>query len=185
MIEIVMEDAQERMQKSVESLKTALTKIRTGRAHTSLLDHISVPYYGSPTPLAQVANVTVIDSRTLGITPWEKEMVSVIEKAIIDSDLGLNPTSAGTLIRIPLPPMTEERRKEMIRVVRGETEQARIAVRNVRRDANNQLKTMVKDKDISEDDERRGEEQVQKLTDKYIAEQDAVLAVKEKELMEI
>jgi ribosome recycling factor len=185
MIEIVIEDAQQRMEKSVLALRHDLVKIRTGRAHTSLLDHISVPYYGVDTPLAQVANVSVLDSRTLGVTPWEKNMVTAVEKAIMISDLGLNPSSAGTLIRIPLPMMTEERRKEMIKIVRHETEQARIAVRNVRRDANGQLKTMVKDKDISEDDERRAQEIIQKLTDQTIVKLDEALADKEAELMEI
>ncbi len=185
MIELIYEEAEERMQKSVESLRVAFTKVRTGRAHTSLLDHITVPYYGSDTPLTQMANVTVIDSRTLGVTPWEKNMVSTIEKAIMDSDLGLNPASAGTLIRIPLPPMTEDRRRDLTRVVKNEAEGGRVAVRNIRRDSNTQLKNMVKDKDISEDDERRAHEIVQKMTDKYIAQIETILDEKEKELMEV
>ncbi|MDM8547982.1 ribosome recycling factor [Candidatus Venteria ishoeyi] len=185
MIEEIKQDSASRMEKSLESLRQDFIKIRTGRAHTSLLDHLSVPYYGNDTPLSQVANVTVIDSRTLGVTPWEKPMVTVVEKAIMDSDLGLNPSTAGMLIRIPLPSMTEERRKELVKLVRGEAEGGRIAMRNIRRDANNQLKKMVKDKEISEDDERRGEDVVQKLTDQLIAKVDALLAEKEAELMEV
>ena len=185
MIDLIYEEAEERMQKSVDALRTAFTKVRTGRAHTSLLDHITVSYYGSNTPLSQVANVMVIDSRTLGITPWEKPMVSTIEKAIMDSDLGLNPSSAGTLIRIPLPPMTEERRRDLTRIVKNEAEGGRVSVRNARRDSNTQLKNMVKDKDISEDDERRAHDVVQKMTDKYIAQIESILEEKEKELMEV
>lgn len=185
MIELVIDDSKERMQKSLEALRTALGKIRTGRAHTSLLDHLTVPYYGSDTPLAQVANVNVEDSRTLTVTPWEKDMVQVIEKAIMNSDLGLNPASAGMIIRIPLPPMTEERRRALTKVVRHEAEAGRVAVRNIRRDGNQQLKNMVKDKDISEDEERHAGEAVQKLTDEYIAKIDDLLKKKEAELMEI
>ena len=185
LIELLKDDGNERMQKSVESLRQDLMKIRTGRAHTSLLDHITVPYYGQDVPLRQVANVNVIDFRTLGVTPWEKNMVSPIEKAIQNSDLGLNPASAGTLIRVPLPPMTEERRRDLIKVVRHEAEAGRVSIRNVRRDSNTQLKNMVKDKEISEDEEHRAEEMVQKLTDKFIAEIDKLLAEKEAELMEI
>lgn len=185
MIQMLKEDAQERMGKSVESTQEAFTKIRTGRAHTSLLDHIQVNYYGSDVPLKQAANINVIDSRTLGVTPWEKTMVQAVEKAILNSDLGLNPVTVGTLLRIPLPPMTEERRKELIKVVRHEAENGKVAIRNVRRDINHQLKGLVKDKEISEDDERRAEEQIQKLTDKYIAEIDKILAAKEEELMEV
>lgn len=185
MIEDIKKDTKDRMAKSVEALRHELTKIRTGRAHTDLLDHITVPYYGVDTPLAQVANISVVDSRTLGVTPWEKHMVQPIEKAIMDSDLGLNPNSAGTLIRIPLPAMTEDRRKELIRVVRNETEQGRVAVRNIRRDANAHLKELVKEKAITEDEERKAEDVIQKLTDKYVGELDAVLQAKEAELMEI
>ena len=185
MLELLREDAQDRMRKSVDSTNDAFTKIRTGRAHTSLLDHIHVEYYGVSTPLKQVANVNVIDSRTIGIAPWEKNMVQAVEKAILNSDLGLNPVTVGTLIRLPLPAMTEERRKELIKVVRHEAETGKVAIRNVRRDINSQLKTMVKNKEISEDEERREEESVQKLTDKYIAELDKILAAKEEELMEI
>ena len=180
-----MKDAGSRMSKSVASLQTELTKIRTGRAHTSLLDHITVEYYGSQVPLSQVSNVGVEDSRTLTITPWEKDMVPVIEKAIMGSDLGLNPATAGTVIRVPLPPLTEERRKDMIRIVRNEAEGGRIAVRNIRRDAMHDVKELLKEKMIGEDEERRAETEIQAITDKYIAEIDEVLAVKEAELMEI
>ncbi len=184
MLEDIKKDAGERMAKSVASLKQELTKIRTGRAHTSLLDHITVEYYGSDVPLNQVSNVGVEDSRTLTVTPWEKEMVQKIEKAIMGSDLGLNPATAGTVIRVPLPPLTEERRKDMIRVVRHEAEGGRIAVRNIRRDAIHDIKDLLKEKMIGQDDERRGEDEIQTITDKYIAEIDAVLADKESELME-
>ena len=185
MLEDIKKDAASRMSKSVESLRQELTKIRTGRAHTSLLDHITVEYYGSQVPLNQVSNVGVEDSRTLTVTPWEKDMVPVIEKAIINSDLGLNPSSAGTVIRVPLPPLTEERRKDMIRVVRNEAEGGRIAIRNIRRDAIGDIKDLMKEKMIGEDDERRGEDEIQEITDKYVAEVDKVLAEKESELLEI
>lgn len=185
MIDDIKKDAGERMSKSVAALKQELTKIRTGRAHTSLLDHITVEYYGSQVPLNQVSNVNVEDSRTLTVTPWEKEMVSVIEKAIMNSDLGLNPASAGTVIRVPLPPLTEERRKDMIRVVRNEAEGGRIAVRNIRRDAIHDVKDLLKEKMIGEDDEHRAEDEIQTITDKYIAQIDELLAAKESELMEI
>lgn len=180
-----MKDAGMRMSKSVAALNTELTKIRTGRAHTSLLDHITVEYYGSQVPLNQAANVGVEDSRTLTVTPWEKDMVQVIEKAIMGSDLGLNPATAGTIIRVPLPALTEERRKDMIRVVRHEAEGGRIAVRNIRRDAMHDVKELLKEKMIGEDDERRAETDIQTITDKYVAEIDELLAVKEAELMEI
>lgn len=185
MLDDIKKDAGERMAKSVASLNSELTKIRTGRAHTSLLDHITVEYYGSQTPLNQVSNVGVEDSRTLTVTPWEKEMVAVIEKAIMGSDLGLNPQSAGTVIRVPLPALTEERRKDMIRVVRHEAEGGRIAVRNIRRDAIHDIKDLLKEKMIGEDDEHRAEDEIQTITDKYIAEIDEILAAKESELMEI
>ncbi len=185
MLDEIKKDAGTRMAKSVASLQQDLTKIRTGRAHTSLLDHITVEYYGSPVPLNQVANVGVEDSRTLVITPWEKDMVKVIEKAIMGSDLGLNPSSAGTVIRVPLPPLTEERRKDMIRVVRQEAEGGRIAIRNIRRDALHDIKELLKEKMIGEDEERRGEGEIQGITDKYIAEIDKVLSEKEAELMEV
>ena len=180
-----MKDAEDRMGKSVASLKQELTKIRTGRAHTSLLDHITVEYYGSQVPLNQVSNVNVEDSRTLTVTPWEKDMVGPIEKAIMNSDLGLNPASAGTVIRVPLPALTEERRKDMIRVVRQEAEGGRVAVRNVRRDAIHDVKDLLKEKMIGEDEERRAEGDIQTVTDKYVAQIDQVLADKESELMEI
>ena len=185
MLDEINKDAGERMAKSVAALKQEMTKIRTGRANTSLLDHITVDYYGSQTPLNQVANVGIEDSRTLIVTPWEKDMVAVIEKAIINSDLGLNPVSAGTVIRVPLPPLTEERRKDMIRVVRNEAEGGRIAVRNVRRDAISDVKDLLKEKMIGKDDEHRGEDDIQAITDKYVGEIDKILAEKESELMEI
>ena len=185
MLKEIMKDAGERMSKSVASLNQELTKIRTGRAHTSLLDHITVSYYGSDVPLNQVSNVGVEDSRTLIVTPWEKDMVAPIEKAIMNSDLGLNPASAGTVIRVPLPALTEERRKDMIRIVRNEAEGGRIAIRNIRRDAIGDVKDLLKEKMIGEDDERRAEDDIQVLTDKYVAEVDELLAAKEEELMEI
>ncbi len=185
MINEIQEDARTRMDKSIESLRQELTKLRTGRAHTSLLDHIHVSYYGSEVPLNQVANVNVLDPRTLGVTPYEKTMVQEVEKAILNSDLGLNPASAGTLIRVPLPALTEERRKDLIRVVRHEAEQARVAVRNIRRDAIHSLKELLKEKEISEDEEHRAQDRIQKLTDEKVAEVDKVLEAKEKDLMEI
>ena len=185
MLNEIKKDAGSRMAKSVASLRQDLTKIRTGRAHTSLLDHITVEYYGSEVPLNQVSNVGVEDSRTLTVTPWEKDMVAKIEKAIMTSDLGLNPATAGTVIRVPLPPLTEERRKDMIRVVRNEAEGGRIAIRNIRRDAIHDVKELLKEKMIGEDDERRAEEEIQTITDKYIAEIDKTLAEKESELMEV
>jgi ribosome recycling factor len=181
----IKKDAGSRMSKSVASLQQELTKIRTGRAHTSLLDHVSVDYYGAHVPLSQVANIGVEDSRTLTVTPWEKDMVQAIEKAIMRSDLGLNPVSAGTVIRVPLPALTEERRKDLIRVVRGEAEGGRIAIRSIRRDAINDIKELLKEKMIGEDDERRGESEIQAITDQYVGEIDQVLASKETELMEI
>lgn len=185
MINEIKLDAERRMKKTVESLQHEMTKIRTGRANASLLDHVVVDYYGNPTPLNQVATVNTSDSRTLSVTPFEKSMVAAVEKAILNSNLGLNPSTAGTAIRVPMPAMTEERRKEMTRVVRAEAEQGRVSVRNIRRDANTHVKDLVKDKHMSEDDERRANDLVQKLTDKYIAEVDLVLAQKEKDLMQI
>ncbi|MDF1757942.1 MAG: ribosome recycling factor [Legionellaceae bacterium] len=182
MIETIKLDTEKRMQKAVDSLQHEMTKIRTGRANASLLDHVQVEYYGNLTPLNQVASVNASDSRTLLVTPFEKTMVAAVEKSILNSDLGLNPSSAGVAIRVPMPALTEERRKEMIKVVRAEAEQGRISVRNIRRDANNQLKD---EKSISEDDERRGADMIQKTTDKYIAEIDSLLAHKEKDLLEI
>jgi len=184
-IEEIIADAESRMGKSVDSLRSELTKIRTGRAHPSLLDQVSVDYYGTETPINQVANVTVEDSRTLAVAPWEKQMVAVVEKAIINSGLGLNPATAGNLIRIPMPPLTEERRRELVKVVKGEGEGAKVAIRNIRRDANSDFKDLLKEKEISEDACRESEDTVQKLTDKFVASVDEVIAVKEKELMEI
>ena len=181
----VKKNAQERMTKSIETLKADLAKVRTGRAHTGILDHIQVDYYGSPTALTQVANVTLIDARTIGVQPWEKKMLSTIEKAIRDSDLGLNPSSQGELIRVPTPPLTEERRKEMVKLVKGEAEDAKIAIRNIRRDANEQVKKLVKDKLASEDDERRSTDEIQKLTDKFVADVDKLVAEKEKEVLTV
>lgn len=185
MIEEIKQDAEARMGKSVESLKHELGKLRAGRAHPSLLDQISVDYYGNPTPLNQVANINASDARTLTVVPWEKAMVQPIEKAIMESDLGLNPATAGETIRIPLPPLTEERRRDLVKVVKHEGESAKVAVRNIRRDANGDFKDLVKEKEISEDDERRAEADVQKLTDKYVAEVDAAVKAKEDDLMEI
>jgi len=185
MIDDIKKDASGRMGKSVESLRDNLAKVRTGRAHPSLLDHLTVSYYGSDVPLNQVANIGVEDARTITVQPYEQQMVSAVEKAIMESDLGLNPNSAGTLIRVPMPQLTEERRRDMTKIVRNEAEQARVAVRNIRRDANNDLKALKKDKLISEDDERRGEEIVQKLTDRYVKEIDELLEIKEKDLMSV
>ncbi|MGD8931728.1 MAG: ribosome recycling factor [Chromatiales bacterium] len=185
MIDDIKTDAATRMGKSVEALGHELAKVRTGRAHPSLLDHIRVSYYGSEVPISQVANINVEDARTLTVTPWEKNMVSPVEKAIMTSDLGLNPMTAGTVIRVPMPPLTEERRRDLIKVVRHEAEGAKVAIRNIRRDANHNLKDLVKEKMISEDDERRGQEIIQKLTDQHIKEVDEALEVKEKELLEI
>jgi len=184
-IEEILSDAQTRMNKSVDSLRTELTKIRTGRAHPSLLDQIKVDYYGTDTAINQVANVTVEDSRTLAVAPWEKQMVAVVEKAIMNSGLGLNPSTAGNLIRIPMPPLTEERRRELVKVVKGEGENAKIAIRNIRRDANSDFKDLLKEKDISEDESRQAEDNIQKYTNKFVSSVDEVIAVKEKELMEI
>jgi len=181
----IKKDAQERMEKSVEALKSNLSKVRTGRAHPSLLSGLSVEYYGAPTPLNQVANVVAEDARTLAITVFDRELTQKVEKAILQSDLGLNPMSAGTIIRVPLPPLTEERRKDLVKIVRGEAEGARVAVRNIRRDANSDLKGLLKDKEISEDEERKGQDEIQKLTDVAVKNVDDVLAAKEKELMEV
>lgn len=185
MIDEIIEDAESRMKKSIESLQTDLTKIRTGRAHPSILDHINVEYYGSQVPLNQVGNVSIEDARTLSISVWEAPLVSVIEKAIMTSDLGLNPMSAGTVIRIPMPPLTEERRRDLVKVVKGEGENAKVAIRNIRRDANSDFKSLEKEKEISEDDERRAQAEIQKLTDKYVKEVDSHVEEKEKELMEV
>lgn len=185
MIDVIQKRAAERMGKSIDSLKHELAKIRTGRAHPSLLDHVTVSYYGNDVPLSQTANVTIEDSRTLAVTPWERNMIQAIEKAIMSSDLGLNPNTAGTVIRVPMPPLTEERRRDLIKVVRHEAENAKVAIRNIRRDANTDLKNALKDKQISEDEDRRGQELIQKLTDQFVKDVDAVLEIKEKDLMAI
>ena len=184
-MEEIRKIAEEKMIKSVESLSSSLMRLRTGRAHTSLLDHISVDYYGNKSPLSQVANVGVEDPRTLSVTVWDKSMVESVEKAIMESNLGLTPNSAGTLIRIPIPPMTEERRKDLIKVLKSEAEGAKVAVRNLRRDALAKYKELVKAKEMSEDDERKAGDQIQKLTDKYVASMDNVVRDKESEIMEI
>lgn len=185
MIAELKKSTEARMKKSLEAFKADLAKVRTGRAHTGLLDHISVDYYGNPTPLQQVARVTLIDGRTIGVSPFEKKLAPVIEKAIRDANLGLNPAAAGDTIRVPMPSLTEERRKELAKVVHKEAESARVAIRNLRRDANNALKEALKDKEVSENDERRAQDEVQKLTDRHIAEIDALLKQKEAELMAV
>ena len=185
MITDIRKDADCRMRKSIESLKHEFSKVRTGRAHTSLLDHIRVSYYGNEMPLNQVANVAAADARMLTVTPWEKAMVPVVEKAIIASNLGFNPSTAGNVIRVMIPALTEERRRDFVKVVKGEAEAARVAIRNVRRDANSDLKELLKDKAISEDEERRAQEEIQALTDKYVAEVEKMLHEKEAELMEV
>ena len=181
----IRKSAEQKMLKSIEAFKADLGKVRTGRVHIGLLDHVQVDYYGSMMPVNQTANVTLIDARTIGVQPWEKKMVTVIEKAIRESDLGLNPSTQGDMIRVPMPALTEQRRKELVKVVKGEAEDARVAVRNLRRDANEQLKKLLKDKAVSEDDERRAQEDVQKLTDKSIAEVEKLLAVKEAEILAV
>ncbi|WCE30417.1 ribosome recycling factor [Vibrio sp. SCSIO 43137] len=185
MINEIKVDAQERMEKSVEALKNNLSKVRTGRAHPSLLSGITVEYYGAPTPLNQIANVIAEDARTLAITVFDKELTQAVEKAIMMSDLGLNPMSAGTVIRVPLPPLTEERRRDLVKIVRGEAENGRVAIRNIRRDANSDLKGLLKEKEISEDEDRKAQEDIQKITDAAVKSVDEVLAAKEKELMEV
>ena len=185
MIPELKKTTEQKMQKSIDVLKADLAKVRTGRAHTGLLDHVMVEYYGSMVPISQVANVTLIDARTIGVQAWEKPMLAKVEKAIRDSDLGLNPANQGEIVRVPMPALTEERRRDLTKVVRHEGENAKVAVRNLRRDANQHLKDAVKDKSISEDDERRTQDDIQKLTDKHIAEIDKLLAQKEQELMQI
>ncbi|MBI3067439.1 MAG: ribosome recycling factor [Betaproteobacteria bacterium] len=185
MIADIRKTAEQKMKKTLEALKADLSKVRTGRAHTGLLDHIVVDYYGTPTPVPQVANVSLLDARTIGVTPWEKKMAGAIEKAIRDSDLGLNPATVGEIVRVPMPPLTEERRKELIRVVRHEAENARVAVRNVRRDAIGHLKDLLKQKKVAEDEERRAQDDIQKLTDRHVAEIDKLLAGKEADLMAV
>ena len=185
MLNDLKKDAETRMAKSIESLRTELTKLRTGRAHTSLLDHVTVEYYGSEVPISQVANVNVGDARTLTVVPWEKKMVPVVEKAILNSNMGLNPVTAGEVIRVPLPALTEERRRDMTKVVRAEGEGARVAIRNIRRDVLSDIKELLKSKDITEDEERRAQDEVQKITDKFVADVDKLVEAKEKDLMEI
>lgn len=185
MISDVKKTTEQKMQKALEALKNDLAKVRTGRAHTGILDHVTVDYYGTPTALNQVANINLLDARTIGVAPWEKKMLAVVEKAIREADLGLNPSSVGDVVRVPMPVLTEERRRELVKVVKQEGENAKVAVRNVRRDANAGLKDLLKDKAISEDDERRAEEEIQKLTDRYIAEVDKALQAKEADLMAV
>ena len=185
MIADIKKTTEQKMIKSLETLKADFGKVRTGRAHAGILDHISVEYYGNPTLLTQVANVTLIDARTIGVQPWEKNMISVVEKAIRDADLGLNPSTNGDVIRVPMPMLTEERRRDLIKVVKGEAENAKVAVRNVRRDANEQLKKLLKDKQVSEDDERRAQDEVQKLTDRFVIEIDKALQAKETDLLAV
>jgi ribosome recycling factor len=181
----VKKNAQDRMVKSLDTLKSDLAKVRTGRAHTGILDHVMVDYYGTPTALPMVANLTLIDARTIGVQPFEKKMLSTVEKAIRDADLGLNPSTFGEMVRVPTPALTEERRKEMVKLAKSESEDAKIAVRNVRRDANEQLKKLIKDKAISEDDERRAQDEIQKMTDKSVIDIDKLVAEKEKEIMTV
>ncbi|OIR03200.1 ribosome-recycling factor [mine drainage metagenome] len=185
MIADIKKNVEQKMSKSLEALKADLGKIRTGRAHTGILDHVMVDYYGNPTPVNQVANVTLTDARTIGVQPYEKNMIGPIEKAIRDSDLGLNPATNGELIRVPMPMLTEERRRDLIKVVKSEGEDAKVAVRNIRRDANEQLKKLLKDKEVGEDEERRAQDDVQKLTDRFVAEIDKALQVKEADLMAV
>lgn len=185
MLNDIQADAKDRMKKSIDALKVEMSRIRTGRAHPSLLEPIMVDYYGSETPISQVANISASDARMLTVTPWEKNMVAAVEKAIMNANLGLNPATVGQTIRVPLPPLTEERRKDLIKLVRATAENSRVAIRNIRRDSNNQLKDFLKEKEISEDDERRGQDMIQKLTDQHIALVDEVLTSKESDLMEI
>jgi ribosome recycling factor len=185
MIADIKKNSEQKMQKSLESLKTDLSKVRTGRAHAGLLDHVTVDYYGNPTLINQVANITLIDARTIGVQPWEKSMISKVEKAIRDADLGLNPSTNGDQIRVPMPMLTEERRRDLIKVIKSEGEDAKIAVRNIRRDANNHLKDALKKKEIAEDDERRTQDEIQKLTDRFVAEIDKALVAKEADLMAV
>lgn len=185
MINDVKQSAEQKMQKSLEALKTDLGKVRTGRAHTGILDHVQVDYYGSLMPINQVANISLADARTITVQPWEKNLIGKVEKAIRDADLGLNPATNGDLIRVPMPALTEERRRDLIKVVRSEAEGAKVAVRNVRRDANEALKKMLKDKEIPEDDERRAQDEIQKLTDRFVIEIDKALQAKEADLMAV
>lgn len=185
MIEDILKDAEQRMKKSIEAMRGEMAKIRTGRASSALIDHLTVDYYGTATPINQVANVSVQDARTLAVQPWEKNMVPVVERAIMEANLGFNPVTAGDIIRIPMPPLTEERRKEMVKVAASEGENGKIAIRNIRRDANSDFKSLLKDKEISEDEEKQAEDRVQKLTDKYVAEVDEVVKEKEAEILTV
>jgi ribosome recycling factor len=185
MIADIRKTAEQKMKKTLDALRSDLAKIRTGRAHAGLLDHVMVDYYGTPTPVPQVGNVTLLDARTIGVTPWDRKMAPAVERAIRDSDLGLNPSTTGDTIRVPMPPLTEERRRELIKVVRHEGENARVAIRNIRRDANNHLKDLLRQKKVAEDEERRAQDDVQKLTDRHIAEIDKLLQQKEADLMAI
>lgn len=185
MIEDIKKDAEKKMDKGLESLQSAFNKIRTGRAHPAILDSVMVSYYGQPTPLKQVAGVTVEDNRTLAVSPWEKNLVPTIEKAIMSSDLGLNPTTSGDIIRVPMPMLTEETRREMVKQAKADAENARVSIRNARRDANSMIKDLLKEKEITEDEERRAEDDIQKLTDKYTAEVDKLLKAKEEDLMAV
>lgn len=185
MIDDILEDAEQRMQKSIESMRSEMAKIRTGRASPAIIEHLTVDYYGTSTPLNQVSNITVQDARTLALQPWEKQMIPVVEKAIMEANLGLNPMTSGNLIRIPMPPLTEERRKEMVKIAAADGESGKVAVRNIRRDANSECKTLLHDKDISEDEERNAQDRIQKLTDKFVAEIDAIVADKEVEILQV
>ena len=185
MIDDILKDAEQRMKKSIDSMLSDMSKIRTGRASPALINHLSVSYYGTDTPITQVANITVQDARTLAVQPWEKNMVPVVEKAIMEANLGLNPVTTGDLIRIPLPPLTEERRREMVKIASGEGENGKIAVRNIRRDANSDFKALLKDKDISEDEDKRAQDLVQKLTDKYVDRIDELVKEKEAEILQV
>jgi ribosome recycling factor len=181
----VKKNTEQRMGRSIETLRASLAKVRTGRAHTGILDHVQVDYYGSPTQLSQIASLTLLDARTIGVQPYEKKMLAAVEKAIREADLGLNPATQGELIRVPTPPLTEERRKEMVKLVKSEAEDTRVSIRNIRRDANEGLKKLLKDKDCSEDDERRGQDDIQKLTDRFVAEVDKLVTEKEKEVLTV
>lgn len=185
MIDDILDDAEQRMQKSIESMRSDMAKIRTGRASAAIIDHLMVDYYGTATPINQVANVSVQDARTLAVQPWEKNMVSVVERAIMQANLGLNPVTAGDLIRIPMPPLTEERRREMVKIAAGEGESGKVAVRNIRRDANSEFKSLLKEKEISEDDDKRAHADIQVLTDKYVEQIDQVVADKEAEILKV
>lgn len=185
MIDDILKDAEKRMKKSIDSMLSDMSKIRTGRASPALISHLTVSYYGTDTPITQVANISVQDARTLAVQPWEKNMVPVVEKAIMEANLGLNPVTTGDLIRIPLPPLTEERRKEMVKIASSEGENGKIAIRNIRRDANNDFKTLLKDKEISEDDDKRAQDLVQKLTDKYVQQVDELVKEKEAEILQV